>query len=241
MECTLLRWSAWAPGLEHSGDWQAWAEGRKALLDDGSSPRLEEVKPMLRRRFSRLTRMALHAAFQCLEGRHQLRTVFCSRHGEIHRTKALLEELAREEPISPMGFSLSVHNTASGLYSIASGNTAPSTAIAAGAETLEMALVEVMGLIHRNPADPVLLVIADEPLPEFYRRFDDDSSAPYAFAMLLGAAGQEGVALSLQALAETGHSELPHGLALLRWLHSSGADCVLGGERLSWRWSRQHG
>lgn len=238
MEFTLLRWQAWAPGMADSAAWGEWARGAAELVDDGSSPRLEQVKPLLRRRFSRLTRMALHVAFQCLDGRHDLRTVFCSRHGEIHRTHTLLDEIVRAQPVSPMGFSLSVHNTASGLYSIASGNRAPSTAIAAGADTLEMGLIEALGYLNNCPDQPVLLVIADEPTPEVYRQFDDEAPFPHALALLLGAGEQAGTPLSLRALAGSGAAELPHSLALLRWLAGGASDCVITGARRDWRWAR---
>ncbi|WP_317930858.1 beta-ketoacyl synthase chain length factor [Halioxenophilus sp. WMMB6] len=241
LDFTLLNWVAWAPGLETNADWSEWAAGHKPLVDDRSSPKLEFVQPMLRRRFSRLTRMALQVCFSCAAGDHTLRTVFCSRHGEIHRTKTLLDELTRGEAISPMGFSLSVHNTASGLYSIASENKAPSSAIASGVDTLAMAVIEALGALQRQPEAPVLVVLADEPLPEFYAPYDTEQAAPFGLALMLGRAQASpgaGIALKLSPAENPAATGEPHGLALIRWLCGDAPSCALVGERHGWRWSR---
>lgn len=239
---TVRRWAAWAPGLHSADDWRSWAENEKPLVDDGSVPALKFIKPMQRRRFSRLTRMALQTSYDCLQGEHGVRTVFCSRHGEIHRTKTLLDDIAKQELISPMGFSLSVHNTASGLYSIASGNQAPSTAIAAGLDTIEMAVIEALGQLHRNPQQPVLVVIADEPLPAFYAPDDNELSSSYSLALLLATEG-DGRRYQLQSLADaescqqSTQPQLPHGLQLLRLLSGVDDQCLTQGERTQWRWA----
>ena len=238
---TVLRWAAWAPGLSCAEDWRCWAENKKIITDDDSAPALKFIKPMQRRRFSRLTRMALQTSYECLQGEHDIRTVFCSRHGEIHRTKALLDDIAKQELISPMGFSLSVHNTASGLYSIASGNQAPSTAIAAGLDSLEMAVIEALGQLQSNPHQPVLVVIADEPFPAFYATDDNELSCPYSVAMLLAADG-DGERYQLQPLAgEPGQAlqrQLPHGLQLLGLISGVDNVCLTEGERTQWQWMR---
>ncbi|MFA7555562.1 MAG: beta-ketoacyl synthase chain length factor [Spongiibacteraceae bacterium] len=243
----LLRWSAWAPGLNTVEAWQGWAEGRDDIAGDDSLPELKFIAPMLRRRFSRLSRMALQVSYDCLQERNDVRTIFCSRHGEIHRTKALLDDLVKQEPISPMGFSLSVHNTASGLYSIASNNHAPSSAIAAGLDTLEMAMVDALGHLQRQPDKPVLVVLADEPLPGFYQPYDSEAAQPYALGLLLGAADTdiEGFdtieRLSLAAQPFNGlqpTAALPHGLQFLHFLLNQHAISQTMGERLQWTWQR---
>jgi hypothetical protein len=165
---SVLRWSAWAPGLDSVSLWQQWARAGRcqpAGGDGAATPRVDFLPPMLRRRLSTLSRAALWAAYDCAAGEHHWRSVFASPHGEIHRTVELLGSLADGEPLSPNGFSLSVHNTASGLYAIASGNRAPSTAVAAGRDTLAMALVDAAGWLARGE-ERVLLVFGDEPLPD---------------------------------------------------------------------------
>lgn len=234
---TLQRWSAWAPGVETPQQWQDWAAGRLAIAADDSTPPLEFINPMLRRRLSRLSRLALKVAYEGAAGDHALRTVFASRHGEIHRTRGLLADLAAGEPLSPMAFSLSVHNTASGLYSIASGNTAPSTAIAAGRDTLAMAVIEAAGQLQQ--AERVMVVFADEPLPEDYREFADESTAPFGLALLLGRAGT-GTDWSLSTAPLPAAAAMPEcaGLQLLRLLAGDGRTLTTAGERSGWCWTR---
>lgn len=233
---SLLGWSAWAPGVSTPEEWQAWAAGTRTIADAPDSPPVDFIPAMQRRRLSRLSRLSLAAADACTEKHHHLPTVFASRHGEIHRTFGLLSDLAQDEPLSPMAFSLSVHNTASGLYSIATGNTAPSTAIAAGLDTLPMALIEAIGQLQRH--EEVMVVYAEEPLPDAYSQFaSNDNSALLGLALRLGRAGT-GRSWQLQSSnpVETANATASSsGLALLRWLNSSTQDVLLQGERSNWQ------
>src|SRR3546814_19479787 len=68
--------------------------------------------------------------------------IFCSRYGEYARAFEILNSMAEGEPVSPNAFSLSVHNTVSSLFSIARGDRTHSTAMAAGASTLEGGFLE---------------------------------------------------------------------------------------------------
>jgi hypothetical protein len=92
--------------------------------------------------------------------------VFATCHGEIHTAEALIADIAASAPMSSARFALSVHNTASGLYSVATGNTAAATTVtganALAAGWLEAALTALEGR-------PVLLSIADEPVPAVFQ------------------------------------------------------------------------
>jgi hypothetical protein len=240
LRSSLLGWSAWAPGVSSPDEWRAWASGARAIADAPDSPPVDFIPAMQRRRLSRLSRLALAAAYNCAGDSHfakghNLPTVFASRHGEIHRTLGLLTDLANNEPLSPMAFSLSVHNTASGLYSIATGNTAPSTAVAAGLDTLPMAVIEAVGQLQRH--DEVMVVYAEEPLPEQYREFaKDDNSALLGLALRLGRPGT-GRDWQLQPTANGSCTAGSSGLALARWLSGQEAGMLMQGERSSWGWS----
>jgi len=208
-----------------------------------SAPAVDFVPPMLRRRLSDLSKAALWTAYRCagLPGpdAHRGRTIFASPHGEIHRTITLLDDLARGEPLSPNAFSLSVHNTASGLYAIAAGQRAPSTALAAGADTLEMAVIEALGALRHSGEKTAMVVFADEPLPEFYRPWDEPGAARFALALLLGAP-ESGPAWQLsRGAGEPGRERAePHGLGVLRLLAGDAKALTVPGARASWRWER---
>lgn len=65
-------------------------------------PGVEFIDPMVRRRLSRLSRLALQAAHDCVGAHGALRVVFASRHGELTRTTGILEDISAAEPISPL-------------------------------------------------------------------------------------------------------------------------------------------
>ncbi len=102
-----------------------------------------------------------------LEGAEPPITVFATCHGEIQTAANLMTDIRDNGMVSSARFALSVHNTPSGLYSVATGSSAPSTtvtgdnAIAAG--WLDAALTAL------DTGRTVLLSIADEPVPaEFH-------------------------------------------------------------------------
>ena len=128
--------------------------------------------------------MALSVAWRCAEGHTSLPVVYASRHGALERTIELLENLAKDEPLSPTAFSLSVHNSTVGLFSITRRDRSPATAVAAGAETLPAALLEGIGLLA-DGAEAVLVVYVDTPPPPPYDVFDEEKLPPFAVALLL--------------------------------------------------------
>lgn len=205
---------------------------------------LDFVPISLRRRCSTLSRVTLavaHAAVRRagLTAHHQ--TVFASSHGESHITKELLVELARDQQLSPMGFSLSVHNAASGLYSIATGNTAPSTAIAAGSDTFRMGLLEALLSLEIGEAEDVLLVCSDDLVPSEFQGGQLRQTEPYALAIALGRAPvDDSPMLSVHPMpkGERPHHTLvttPQAIQVARWLWSGDGRCTLSSGELVWQ------
>lgn len=236
----IAHYRAWAPGVESPDAWQRWARGELSIADSGS-PALAFLPALFRRRLSRLSRMALQVAYDCAGDDHDVPTVFCSRHGELTRTLGLLLDQAKGESLSPTAFSMSVHNTAAGLYSIASGNAAPSNALAAMADSLPTALVDAGAALASGRASRIMVVVAEEPVADPYREF---VAAEFAFAaaFLLVADSQApdhaATRLTLEfarnVTGEIGAEQ--QGLALLRFLQRNerAQPLVLGGERLQW-------
>jgi len=161
---------------------------------------------------------------------------FASPHGEIHRTVELLQELAKNEPLSPMGFSLSVHNTAAGIYSITSGNKAPSTSVASGRDTLEQALVEAVAQSFQC-GEPVALVYADEPLPSQYLSAFS-VAFPFSVAMLIQA-NPQGVWTLQSDPDDCANNDMvinDAGMAPLYLLTRVHQSVRAEGEQYNWRW-----
>ncbi|MEZ9821492.1 beta-ketoacyl synthase chain length factor [Shewanella sp. 10N.286.45.A1] len=195
MKFSILSWGAWSPQYQHKADWQAWPA---AISDIGAittaTPKLPQVPAMQRRRLSKLTKIILDSVFQC-EPPAQCRSIFASQHGEINRTINLLNDIVDQSPLSPTAFSQSVHNTASGIYSILSQNQNASTSIAAGSKTLHQAFIEAYALLVDAP-EPLLLSYADDTVPDIYQQFASEPEWPIAAAFVVAPSNAQHTALA---------------------------------------------
>ena len=182
--------AAWAPGLTSADAWARWAEAPFAIasgVEPGAEPGVKAMPAMLRRRAGFLGKMALEVAYQCLDGRSGVTSIFCSRHGDVARALDLLLDRARGEPLSPTGFGMAVHNATAGMFTIARADRSNHIALAAGAATVEHAVIEACGLLT-DGAPSVLLVACDCPLPELFAPFEDCEEQPHAWAWLMAPA-----------------------------------------------------
>ncbi|HYQ97009.1 MAG TPA: beta-ketoacyl synthase chain length factor, partial [Candidatus Nitrosocosmicus sp.] len=231
--------AAWAPHIETRDEWLAWAFDDR-LIAGRSTPSIRPMPSILRRRAGFLGKMALEVAYQCLGARTDVPTVFSSRHGEASRSADLLLDLARGLPLSPTSFSLSVHNAAGGLFSIARGDGAPNMALVAGTSSVEHAVIEAYGLISEG-APAVLLVVYDCPLPALCSEFEDCHEQPYAWAWLMEPAADEVLSLQWEAGSDVcppRSKQTAPGLEVLRfYLRKDSALQRVCNER-RWLWSR---
>jgi hypothetical protein len=172
----------WSPGFP---DVFAWLEGS----EDASVqvPACSFVGGRLLRATSVLSRSVCEAAWQAAqEARFDpsaTATVFGSMHGEIQTAVDQLDMLRDGDGIiSPARFKNSVHNTAAGIYSIATRNRAFTTAIAAGTRTFAMCLLEALALLGTD-AEQVVVSVGEERLPPLLVQFAD--FPPLAVALAL--------------------------------------------------------
>ncbi len=220
-EAVITNWAAWSPGLTNRDEWVRWAQNPTALGRSGA-PEVEFLPAMQRRRCDALSRMCFQVIHEVCppEGLGDLTSVFASRHGSFGNMTALLFALADGRALSPNGFSHSVHNTQAGLFSIWAQNRAASTCVAGGAETFGAGLLEALGSLTSDPERTVLLVVADEAVPEPFDSLCDDKGA-YAVALLLRSPESlsAGTALSVQLeRGEVGTSRFPDAVTFIRWL-----------------------
>ncbi|WP_169716417.1 beta-ketoacyl synthase chain length factor [Oceanimonas doudoroffii] len=190
----LQSWNALAPGLEGPCAWRRWLEQPVPLEPGLHKISLKQIPPLLRRRFTEPGRCAAGAALPLLEQNDAMPGVFASRHGDTPLTLSLLEGIAAEQPMSPTGFSLAVHNAVSGLLSIARQDVSEVTAIAATDNLIPLALLESATQLQQR--ERVLCLIYDVPLPELYRPYSQCESFPFALAMLLSRT--EGTGMTLE-------------------------------------------
>ena len=232
----IARWHAWAPGIQSTGDWPAWLQGGLAAPPD-ARPDVSFLPSLLRRRLDQPGRMALHTAWPCAEGLEAVQVVYASRHGSLQRTLEMLVALSRDEPISPTLFSLAVHNSTVGLFSIARKDRSATTAIGAGPDSLAMSLLEGAGMIAEG-AGHVLVIYADDvaPPPYYGEQAGDSESLPFAISLLLTRRAEQkgGYRLGLDAGSST---EQPPEAALIEFLVENRQHVVMEAGQ-AWRLER---
>jgi hypothetical protein len=179
----------------------------------GELPKLDLalLERTLRRGLSEVTRLFMHAAKLALDdaGREaeHMHVIFASAFGEIATAEALLAEAYDRDGSSPARFRNSVHNTAAGLLSISTKNHLSCTAVAAGWETVPMALLEAAAQLA-SQAETVLLVFAEERVPHALSVEHQHSPLAAAFVLARAATPAIGPQGSLVNLRRRPRSEL---------------------------------
>ncbi|AUT58795.1 beta-ketoacyl synthase chain length factor [Paraburkholderia sp. SIMBA_049] len=220
--------------------WSSWPAVAAAAPDIGF------IEPMVRRRLSTLSRIALKVAHDCAADRPNVRIVFASRHGELRRTTDILRNISAGEPVSPTAFSLSVLNAMTGVFGISRGDRTAASALSAGAETLGYALLEAHAQYATDTSTPVLLVYADEPADPGYGTIDEEVQGG-AVAILLDEAPAGRLSCSRTAVADANAS--PEGAGTLFATQSQAVHHCLDthaaaqwrGEYAVWEWSWDEG
>lgn len=235
---SIDQWRAWAPGIESADDWARWSTAPWLPVTADAQPEVGFLQAMQRRRLSRLARMTFAVAWPLAEGRAPMPLVFASRHGETPRNLELLSDLARQAPLSPTQFSLSVHNAVIGLWSIMRNDSSEMTAIAAAGDGLEQGLLEA-ALLLTDGHPEVLLVVAEDDQPAVYQPWISDVPFPHALALRL-TPGQDWSLHSQPATATQPCAEhWPNALQLVRALNARAQQLSTVGPRRRWHWQRQ--
>ena len=229
------RWSFWSPESPEPAGWAShWRRpGAKCLSGD---PDATAIPAMQRRRMSRLSRMALASALDAISGQTVDYSIFCSQHGEIVRTSALLLSMTQGIELSPTAFAQSVHNTGSGLFTVIAKTNTPSTSIASGANTFAYGWMDAQAYLAENPNHRVLLVDFDEVIPDEYQPYSNQVFSDHALALVLRVADKGGVGIVRTPPEED--EKLPQGPVFLAWQQTDAATLSLTAEGQGWRWDR---
>lgn len=219
----IRKWSAWAPGLFEHEDWDLWAKGEKQIDCTKASPSLKHLPPVARRRLSQLTKMVLHVGHNLNDRNGQYPTIFCSQSGEITQQNTITRGLIDNGEVRPATFSLSVFNTPVSLLSIHEKNLEAATVQLSGEMGLVSGLLSLFAELDDNKDQDVLIIFADEVLPEDYKKFKKENYKPYSFGLLAGAKGEEGdICLELSEFSDNSGTEEPelHPLSFYKWFLS---------------------
>ncbi|MFT3735875.1 MAG: beta-ketoacyl synthase chain length factor [Rhodocyclaceae bacterium] len=129
-------------------------------------PTLQLLPPAERRRVGMLVKLALTSGAQAVahagSDAAQLPTVFSASGGDGENCHVLCETLAStDRSISPTRFHNSVHNAASGYWSIATGSMASSTSLCAHDAGFAAGLLEAVTQVQATQQDCMLIACDD--------------------------------------------------------------------------------
>lgn len=228
-------WLAHSNGLSTSQNWESWANSLQ-WPEEGTLI-TSAIPPMMRRRMSHLSKLAVQTSIELLNKHDIDYLVFASRHGELHRSIALVDDILRGEEASPMAFSQSVHNTAAGLATIATKKPIPLTSISAAENTFQSALLEAWLYLDANPEHKVLVIDFDEPVPEAYQQFEHQKYQGYGLGLVLSAGVQYQV--SNRRIESHQPNTLPQGLEFIRQYVSDRNEWTISAVDQIWDWQRK--
>lgn len=238
---SVLRWAAWAPGRETRAAWLQWAGGE---IQDDDSPVLPQALPMmLRRRLSPFAQRLVNVINACALGLPPSRYVLSTRHGELSRALDVLKDIEAESLPSPTDFSMSIHHALLGLLSIHSDNRLGHTALSSGRSSFGAGLLEAAVCIAEQPSEPVIIVHADDHLPESYAAFREADDADLPLIVALGLGHPTGVPsgdVSLQLTPRTEGATPSSSMAadFLRFFLSKSPSGHSDDGRSNWIWRR---
>jgi hypothetical protein len=155
-----------APGFSSLAELRAAARSgqRPATPARLELPSPQSLPPTERRRASQVVRLALSCIERVLRESpfavESLRSVFATDEGSGEISQQMLEALATTRQVSPLLFTNSVINAASGYFSIARRNREPATVISMGTESFAGGLLCAASEAE-TAGQPVLLVAYD--------------------------------------------------------------------------------
>ena len=232
----ITKWFALCPDAEQENGWGTLSENQPLCLGVLNEPPIDLIPPMMRRRMSSLSKLAVQTAIQLSLDNEINYIVFASRHGELTRTVKLIEDIITGNDASPIIFSQSVHNTAAGLFTIATKLAVPVCSLAAGENTLHSALIEASSYLQEYPQDKVLVVNFDETLPEPYQAFEEQAYQAFALGLLL----ESGNKFQIKSIKQSQESEnsSPQAFCCIDYLLNNKKTLVMNSHKTRWFWEK---
>jgi len=216
----ISRLCAWAPGVESSGEWDEWAQGKRSISSGAKGPAIDFTDSMFRRRLSQISKMTVQVVHDLLPVGEDTKIFFVSFRGELSRQYQINKMLIEEKSLMPAAFSLSVFNAPAALASIAlglkggyaalyPGNNSFSAALSAASAALQEAALQEVALQEAalQKAGELIFIYADEQAPPEYGRYVNECSSAIAFALLLTREPQS-LSIPLSSLNDTGECPL---------------------------------
>ena len=182
------------------------------------------------------SKLAIQAALN-ISSRHDIDYgIFVSRHGELQRTFKLLNDILAGEEASPTAFSQSVHNTASGLFTIVAQKAIPVTSLAACQDSFLQGVIEAYARFNSSDDKKVLLTCFDDFVPDVYSSFTDELPFCYVLAILLEKGDSWEIA-SEENTEVSNELRLPQALQFMQSYTLQKKSFYVDGTRNSWMWT----
>ena len=238
----ISAWRVSGSKMCNMAQWRQWAEcpGFADGLPD-VKPELPFLPAMQRRRLSKAARLVCDAAWDIVSAYPGSPVVYASHDGEMARSFDLWLELLKSQTVSPTSFGLSVHNATAGQWSILRQDMSEQTALAVCADGVETALAEAASLLEEGFGS-VLVLVADDPLPEGYAVSATRAPFAYALAMVLTKGTRYSLTLSASddMPSETGMLSEAYwsGLEWVRFLLNGNQECRRVYRNREWLWQR---
>jgi len=234
----LTDWQARAPGLCDAAQWLDWANHARAIDPQAPQAKLTALPMMTARRLSSGSKLAVECGMSMLQ-KHTIEAVlYTSRHGELERNYRILEALATGQAVSPTDFALSVHNSAVGNLTIAAKQPVVSSSLAAGKDTFQQGLCEVISLLQAG-YQRVLMVDFDGSLPAFYHASVPADMPTWAYACAMVFEAGTTFSCTTQPGGSKEENGLPQSLMFLHHYLNGDREFTIDGEVVRWCWSRQ--
>ncbi|TKF22692.1 3-oxoacyl-ACP synthase [Vibrio genomosp. F6] len=230
----LQSWAGHSLGISTPEGWEVWAKNKQWPEDIQIDT--SKVPAMMRRRMSSQSKLAVQTALTALQNNDIDYLVFSSRHGELHRTAALIESILNGDDASPMAFSQSVHNTAAGLTTIAAKKTIPLSSIAAGIDTFHCAMLDAIIYLSEHPTHKILIVDFDQPLPNIYQEYEQEHFKDYAVGLIITAGNS--YYLTRESTNTISTSVFPQSLDTLAHVINKSNSWSIDGNRQQWIWRK---
>lgn len=193
-----------------------------------------DLSAMTKRRMPPLAR-----AMYCLQRTvpdAYLPTIYASKHAELSRTIGLIRQFGSE--LSPLNFSMSVHNSIPGLLSVIEKNKQPYSVIDSLSGVIEMAVFEACSWLGSH--DKVRLIYFEEKTQDFIR----DSFEINDMAMVLSMDISVGKDWSLSSDRQTDNQQsvakdITDVVGYARLLSGEIKQLLTHTQRLQWSWQKQ--
>lgn len=231
---SIENWFALSAGLSSKSDWQLWSKQINHNWDL-HIPKLNKLPMMQARRMSISSCLAVEVALELIENNNVDLAIFSSQHGELEKTYKILVSLNQANDISPTDFALSVHNTASGLFTIIAKQAIPITSISANNDGFQQSLIEALPTLQQKDKK-VLLIDFDGMVPESYQTEIHQIIPYYAVGYILTNGNQ----LTCQSINKTSQKNpinYPQSLAFLHAYLNKKQNFIIQGLSQDWQWT----